>query len=104
MLNEIIAFEFEFTDEEVVSNYISMLKSLSLKLNSETLNFFMNESSFPLYTCAIKFCQHREPMVRTAVRTLTLNVFRTMDEATEALVLKPSLEYFTYLANFLISL
>ena len=31
---------------------------------------------FPLYTEAIKFFNHSESMVRIAVRTLTLNVFR----------------------------
>lgn len=31
---------------------------------------------FPLYTEAVKFFNHRESMVRIAVRTLTLNVYR----------------------------
>lgn len=31
---------------------------------------------FPLYTEAIKFFNHSESMVRIAVRTLTLNVYK----------------------------
>jgi hypothetical protein len=33
-------------------------------------------NDFPLYTEAIKFFNHDESMIRVAVRTLTLNVFR----------------------------
>ena len=32
---------------------------------------------FPLYTEAIKFFNHHESMVRIAVRTLTLNVYKS---------------------------
>lgn len=58
--------------------YISFLKTLSFKLNDHTIHFFFNEhtNDFPLYTEAIKFFNHNEKMVRIAVRTLTLNVFK----------------------------
>ena len=75
--------------------YVSFLKILSLKLNKNTIHFFFNEviqpqpssltthvslfqhlSNFPLYTSAIRFYNHKESMVRIAVRTLTLNVYR----------------------------
>ena len=58
--------------------YISFLTRLSLKLNPHTIHFFFNEltNDLPLYTEAIKFFNHSEKMVRIAVRTLTLNVFR----------------------------
>ncbi|VVC89013.1 unnamed protein product [Leptidea sinapis] len=61
--------------------YISFLKTLSLKLNNHTIHFFYNEHTkdFPLYTEAIKFFNHPESMVRIAVRTLTLNVYRVQD-------------------------
>ncbi len=35
-----------------------------------------NTNDFPLYTEAIKFFNHSESMVRIAVRTLTLNVYK----------------------------
>ena len=61
--------------------YISFVKTLSLKLNTHTVHFFFNEATkeFPLYTDAIKFFNHSEKMVRIAVRTLTLNVFRVRE-------------------------
>ncbi|KAK2557120.1 Protein CLEC16A [Acropora cervicornis] len=62
-VNSIIIHKFDFSDEEVLAYYISFLKTLSLKLNRHTVHFFFNES-----------------MVRIAVRTLTLNVYRVGDK------------------------
>lgn len=39
-INEIIGAPLEFKNEEVVTQYISLLKSLSLRLNMETVRFF----------------------------------------------------------------
>ena len=77
-VNSIIVHKFDFSDEEVMAYYVSFLKTLSFKLNAHTIHFFFNEhtNDFPLYTEAIKFFNHSEKMVRIAVRTLTLNVFR----------------------------
>ncbi|XP_071033380.1 protein CLEC16A homolog isoform X2 [Parasteatoda tepidariorum] len=77
-VNSIIVHKFDFSDEEVMAYYISFLKTLSLKLNTHTIHFFYNEhtNDFPLYNEAIKFFKHSESMVRIAVRTLTLNVFK----------------------------
>ena len=61
-----------------MANYVSFLKTISLKLNSRTIQFFFNgmRNTFPLYTEAIKFYDSKESMVRVAVKTLTLNVYR----------------------------
>ncbi|PVD38671.1 hypothetical protein C0Q70_01290 [Pomacea canaliculata] len=82
-VNSIIVHKFDFSDEEVMAYYISFLKTLSLKLNKHTIHFFYNEhtNDFALYTEAIKFFNHSEAMVRIAVRTITLNVFRVDDKA-----------------------
>nr|XP_024215509.1 protein CLEC16A homolog isoform X3 [Halyomorpha halys] len=82
-VNSIIVHKFDFSDEEVMAYYISFLKTLSLKLNSHTIHFFYNDhtNDFPLYTEAIKFFNHSESMVRIAVRTLTLNVYRVQDNS-----------------------
>ncbi|ESO05726.1 hypothetical protein HELRODRAFT_191365 [Helobdella robusta] len=77
-INSIIVHKFDFSDEEVMAYYISFLKTLSMKLNKHTVHFFYNEhtNDFALYTEAIKFFNHSESMVRIAVRTITLNVYR----------------------------
>lgn len=77
-VNSIIVHKFDFSDEDVMGYYILFLKTLSLKLNVHTIHFFYNEhtNDFPLYTEAIKFFNHPESMVRIAVRTISLNVYR----------------------------
>ncbi|KAL3877759.1 hypothetical protein ACJMK2_035421 [Sinanodonta woodiana] len=82
-VNSIIVHKFDFSDEEVMAYYISFLKTLSLKLNKHTIHFFYNEhtNDFALYTEAIKFFNHSENMVRIAVRTIILNVYRVEDKA-----------------------
>mmetsp|Transcript_35893 Transcript_35893/g.94082 ORF Transcript_35893/g.94082 Transcript_35893/m.94082 type:complete len:868 (-) Transcript_35893:55-2658(-) len=77
-MNSIITHQFDFNEEEVLAYYISFLKSLSMKLTPDTLLFFHNEHlpNFPLYHEATKLFNHKESMVRVAVRTLTLQVFK----------------------------
>nr|XP_029718817.1 protein CLEC16A homolog isoform X2 [Aedes albopictus] len=81
LVNSIIVHKFDFSDEDVMGYYILFLKTLSLKLNTHTIHFFYNEhtNDFPLYTEAIKFFNHPESMVRIAVRTITLNVYRVQN-------------------------
>ncbi|EFN58069.1 hypothetical protein CHLNCDRAFT_14802, partial [Chlorella variabilis] len=88
-INEIVSMRFDFEDDEVLGYYVNLLKAISLKLNEVTVQFFFQAggprpgsspatprpASFPLYTESIKFVNHRDPMVRTAVKTLTLNVY-----------------------------
>nr|XP_021151414.1 protein CLEC16A isoform X1 [Columba livia] len=73
-VNSIIVHKFDFSDEEIMAYYISFLKTVSLK----PVHFFYNEhtNDFALYTEAIKFFNHPESMVRIAVRTITLNVYK----------------------------
>ncbi|XP_050541117.1 protein CLEC16A homolog isoform X7 [Daktulosphaira vitifoliae] len=82
-VNSIIIYKLDFSDEDVLAYYISFLKTLSFKLNLNTIHFFYNEATndFPLYTEAIKFFNHPDSMVRTYVRTLTLNVYKVEDES-----------------------
>ncbi|GBG33258.1 Protein CLEC16A-like [Hondaea fermentalgiana] len=80
-VNRLISHKFDFTNEEILGHYISFLKTLSLRLNKNTIQFFFNDRlhTFPLFEEATKFFDHPEGMVRTAVRTITLNVFRVDD-------------------------
>ncbi|XP_074099103.1 C-type lectin domain containing ema isoform X4 [Cotesia typhae] len=106
-VNSIIVHKFDFSDEEVMAYYISFLKTLSLKLNAHTIHFFYNEvnkhtKDFPLYTEAIKFFNHSEGMVRIAVRTLTLNVYRVEDASMLAFIRdRTAAPYFSNLVWFI---
>ncbi len=66
-MNELITHPFEFEQsEELLAHYVSFLKTLSLKLNRNTIQFFFNEGAgyFPLYTEALKLFDNAEDMVR----------------------------------------
>ena len=82
-INEIIDFPFDFEDDEGVrDDFISFMKSLSLRLNSQTVQFFFVEENdtFPLLSRAITFLRLGDPMARTAAQATILNVFRIEDD------------------------
>lgn len=84
--------------------YILFLKTLSLKLNSHTIHFFYNETTkdFPLYTEAIKFFNHPESMVRIAVRTISLNVYKVDNESMQQFIRdRTAAPYFSNLVWFI---
>lgn len=39
-VNDIVALRFDFDDDEVLGYYINLLKTISLKLNESTVQFF----------------------------------------------------------------
>jgi len=45
-VNSIIINKLDFSDEDVLAYYISFLKTLSFKLNLNTIHFFYNEASY----------------------------------------------------------
>lgn len=77
-VNTIISHPFDIENEELMAYYVSFLKILSFKLNSNTIHFFFNENThdFPLFTESLKLFNHNENMVRIAIKTITLNVFK----------------------------
>ncbi|CAJ1975839.1 unnamed protein product [Sphenostylis stenocarpa] len=105
-MNYLITYSFDFRNEELLSYYISFLRAISGKLNKNTISLLVkthNEEvvSFPLYVEAIRFAFHEENMVRTAVRTVTLNVYHVGDECVNRYITSaPHTEYFSNLVSF----
>ncbi len=102
-INALLAAPFDAADEELLAYHVSLLKALSLQLNSATVHFFYNERArligFPLYTQAIKYMSHPDAMVQTAVRTTTLNVFRVPEPSVRTFVSSGArLQFFDRLA------
>lgn len=103
-VNSIIVHKFDFSDEDVMGYYILFLKTLSLKLNPHTIHFFYNEhtNDFPLYTEAIKFFNHPESMVRIAVRTISLNVYKVENDSMQQFIRdRTAAPYFSNLVWFI---
>jgi protein CLEC16A len=81
-LNEIIAHPFDFTDEEIILNYISLLKGLAVNLSPETLQLFIakvitRQGTFPLLSQSALLYNHNDAMVRTSARTVVINVLKS---------------------------
>lgn len=112
-VNYLIKAPFDASHGDLLAYYISFLRTMSMQLTDETIQFFFNSvthsaaylyrslclthtctttthlacsvcslqrdptDEFPLYTEAIKYIHHENRMVRIAVRTLTLNVYKS---------------------------
>ncbi|KAG6598068.1 uncharacterized protein IUM83_09369 [Phytophthora cinnamomi] len=87
-------------DDDVRDWYVTLLKALSLRLNEETVQFFLDtqhgeDFRFPLYARALKFGRCNETMVKVAIKTLTLNVLKVPDPRVRRFVLQyDDLNYF----------
>ncbi|XP_057792015.1 protein TRANSPARENT TESTA 9 isoform X2 [Salvia miltiorrhiza] len=105
-VNYLIAYPFDFRNEELLSYYISFLRAISGKLNKDTISLLVKTESddvvdFPLYVEAIRFAFHEESMIRTAVRALTLNVYHVGDDTVNRFVSRaPHSDYFLKLIEF----
>ncbi|ETM02834.1 hypothetical protein, variant, partial [Phytophthora nicotianae] len=101
-VNRLLECPFEVDrDDDVRDWYVTLLKALSLRLNEETVQFFLDtqpageDFRFPLYARALQFGRCNETMVKVAVKTLTLNVLRVPDARVRRFVLQyDDLNYF----------
>jgi protein CLEC16A len=81
-INEVIIFPFNLeNDESLRDQFASFMKSLSLRLDNQTVQFFFIEDTgaFPILMKAIEMLQISEPMVRTASQATILNVYKVDD-------------------------
>lgn len=76
-VNNLLSFDFDFADEEVLLYFVSAVKSIGLSLDQTMVELFFDAraGSFPLYSCTTRFHAHPDGMVRIAVRNLTLTVY-----------------------------
>lgn len=78
-INQVIVFPYNLSvDESLRDHYVSFLKTLSMRLNKQTVNFLYIESasSFPLLTQAIKLLSIDENMSKIAAQTIILNIYQ----------------------------
>ncbi|KAK4776642.1 hypothetical protein SAY86_005330 [Trapa natans] len=100
-INSIIMHSFTFEEGDLASYYVSFLRAVSSKVNRDTLCLLVRIEredvvSFPLYSEALKFAQHGEKMIQTAVRALTLNIYNVSDELVYHFITTPPVsKYFS---------
>ncbi|XP_065856059.1 protein TRANSPARENT TESTA 9-like [Euphorbia lathyris] len=104
-INSIIGHQYKFDGGDLAPYYISFLRAVSSKINRDTLCLLVKVHgdvvlSFPLYSEALKFAQHGEKMIQTAVRALTLNIYNVSDDMVFQFVSSPpASKYFSDLVH-----
>lgn len=48
VMNRVITYEYNFENEDIVNYYIAFLKSLTMRLDAESIKLFFNEVSIYL--------------------------------------------------------
>ncbi|XP_021289136.1 uncharacterized protein LOC110420226 isoform X1 [Herrania umbratica] len=106
-INNIIAHQYNFDAGDLALYYVSFLRAVSSKINRDTLCLLVKVQgdvvvSFPLYSEALKFAQHGEKMIQTAIRALTLNIYNVSDDMVYKFVTTPpASKYFSDLVSSL---
>ena len=67
---------------ELLAWYVSFLKALSLRLDAQTIQFFVTDAQPPacrLYAHVLRYITHGDALVRAAARAAVLNVLKVND-------------------------
>lgn len=88
---EILSHPFDFTDDEIIENYMSLIKGLAVNLPISQLRDYLIENHYALFTAAMMFFNYQEALVKTASRTVVLRVltgnpYSVQDEAVEKFI------------------
>ncbi len=77
-INQIISNNYMQHDEDFVFYYINFLKSLSMKIDVTTIQFFLHKeyNNFPLLKFTLKFYNYPDPMIKNTVRTVVLQLLK----------------------------
>ena len=103
-INQIISINITKYDDEYLSYYINFLKSLSMRINSETIQFFYDEStnSFPIVEQAIKLYNYSNSMISTVVHSIILAILNIGYTPIQDYFGKlPTITYFIYIVYHL---
>ncbi|KAI9208603.1 uncharacterized protein BJ171DRAFT_489499 [Polychytrium aggregatum] len=101
-INDVLLIKYNTANEEILYHFITLLKNLSIKLDERTIRLLYNEhlNDFPLFSEAVKHQRHEETMIRTAVRTIVLNVFKADDSLATQFIIEKR-RYFATLCRWL---
>ena len=90
-INQILLYDFKSeSTEDIQDLYASLLKTLSLRLNIQSAQFFIVETngSFPLLTRAIDLLHSKEYMVLAAAQTSILNILEVKDQLIQSYAIR----------------
>lgn len=128
IINQIITFPFPYSkNEDILPNYLSFLKTLSLLLNTTNIQFFIEPTTncIPILDKCLELLQpittinqnndnirvnsgnmtpndeDFDPMIRIGAQIVLLNILRIKNELSTSIILKP--EIMNCIANIIIS-
>jgi hypothetical protein len=98
-INQIISNDYEKYDDDFISYYVNFIKSLSLKIDQMTIQFFFHKqfNSFPLLQSALKMYNHSDAMIKNVVRNIVLTVLKSKHYITILVKYEPIMDYFSSL-------
>ena len=76
---EITTYPFDFTDDEIIENYMSLLKCLAINLSNTQLKKYLVDNHYSLFTGGMMFFNYSESLIKTASRTVVLQVLSGMN-------------------------
>ena len=100
LINEILILENENIDNDYLYYYINFIKSLLLKINENTIEFFFHKenNTFPIFINTLKFYNHPDQMVRNVVRNIFLTILKLNNKFCLNYICNlPVLSYFNFL-------
>ncbi|KAH9267157.1 hypothetical protein BASA83_010070 [Batrachochytrium salamandrivorans] len=88
-INDVISVPLNVENEEILSYFVTLLKNISNKLNSRTIQLLFNENNrtYPLFSQATIYHYHQEAMIRIGVRTIILNLLHVNDPETLSFII-----------------
>ena len=77
-INQIISNNYEKYDDDFIFYYINFLKSLTMKIDFTTVQFFFNNkySTCSLILSALRYYNYPDPMIKNTVRSVMLNFLK----------------------------
>ena len=80
-LNNLLHVKWNLKSEDISYTFLSLLKRISVGLTPDILLLLFDPDSpdFPIYSTALKFWKHPDPLNRTSCYTILLNIFKFAD-------------------------
>ena len=100
-INFLITKDYSLYGEEFLSYYINFIKSLSIRLDENTIHLFFRRDTFcfPLIESVLKYYNYKDGMVRNVVRNIILNILKIKSKYIEEYFIKlPGISFFANLA------
>lgn len=68
--------QYDFSDEEIVENFMSFLKGLAANLTEDLLLGYVIRTKFAIFSKAFIFFGYLDPMIKNAARTVILTIIK----------------------------